>query len=902
MDLGFIPNYLINFGIFEVGLMALAVGLSLLAAKLLAPKPDTPIIDDKPTTLTTRGSFIAWLVGRRRVGPVFAWAGARYTIKEKSGDGKGFFSKDAPKITIYYESGWHQLAVGPCDVLHGIYQGGKLLFQGPITRTSHPSGTAVDLGKEGVFKIYWGETSQPVNSVLSAYTTIASRWPHVCYILWNAKRLGQTPVWQMMEYDIERYPSNTVLSSSASYIDPDQTLTGTSKAIYDNLDGAAGVGYFDLEGDQTPLYGIGDKVRLTGNAMADTDLIISSSTTYQSLWLIIFSMKLYKTYTRLKFTSALSGTDDNGQLQLYVNENVGGINPAHAIAELLFEDFPMGLKLDQSNWDIDSLETLGINAETESIPSSLIGVNGEEAQAVLGVTLQDLGVLVPLHPDNGKIYFQEILEPTGSLEELKDAQINDPLPEIETLYGDSVKDKFIFSFSDWEHAFKEMTISIDEDGQAEYLEHQRAKKIKILIAIDIETAAKIAERRSQEELAGAQILSVTANHGARLLMPGQAVLIENKNDVFRVLSVMADPESGKVKLKLMSDIYGVAKSTFENEGGGGEYNYDPALQDEYFGYVEISEYWLGGDPMTIMIPRIRSSSDIAGANVYISRDDTTYINIGQELTAVAGGTLLDAIAADGEKSLSQGPTFMVAGPDIASVLDLSADATNWRLGRQILIWGSEVAFVQKITALGGDMYRLDGVLRARWDTKAVAHSIGEPIFIFEANDLSLFQDLLLEHDVDLYIKTQPYTSGSIVNLDASPKMHIDDTIGKGIVPMRPCNLTLSGPVPLVHAYETGDDIDIEWSYMSASQPGTGAGMQGKGDASSSSTVDGEFRVQIYSIGDVLKRTYTTTSTSYTYTNANLISDFGSEQDFKIKLSVLRGGISSEIIEITVTKE
>jgi hypothetical protein len=901
-----IPIYcFINFGIVEVGLMALAVGLSLLAAKMLAKKPDTPIVDDKPTTLTTRGAFIAWLVGRRRVGPVVGYAASRYTIKEKSDGGKGFFSPDAPKVTIYYESGWHQLAVGPCDVLHAIYQGGKILFQGPITRTSHPSGTAVNLGSEGTFYIYWGEQDQPLNTTLASQTTISSRWPHCCYIHWHPKRLGSTPIWQLMEYDIERFVSNSVLSGSDAYMDPDVVLSSTVVDIYDNNDGAAGVGWFELVGDWSPLFGPTDKVRLTGNAMGDTDLVISSVTTEQRVGFPFGLFQPYITYTKLRFTTALSGTDDNGSLTLYKNNNVGGINPAHAIAEVLFAEFPMGLGKSTTDWDLDSLEALGTLTQigNEKIPCSLIGINGENADAILGMALQDLGVLLPIHPTNGKLYFNTVREPTGSLQELKEAQINDPLPQIETIHGDTTSDKFIFSFQDWEHAFKDMTIAIDEDGQAEFLEHQRAKKIRIGIAVDIKTAAKIAERRSQEELAGAVVYSVTANHGARLLIPGEAVLMENIDDILRVISVMADPETSKTKLKLMADVYGAKKSTFENEGGGGEFNYDPALQDAHFTYVEIPEYWLAGGPMTIMIPRIRNSDDIAGANIYISRDDVTYTYMLPELAAATGGVLLEEIAIDGEKSLATGPTFTVSGPDIATALDLSADELNWRLGRQILVWGSEVAFVQKITAIGGDTYRLDGILRARWDTEREVHPVGQPVFIFEANDFELIEDLLLAADVDLYVKTQPYTSGSIVNLDASPKLHVNNTVGKGIVPMRPLNLALTAPAPLVRAFETGDNIGIAWSYMSASQPSTGAGMQAKGAATSSSAPQGEFKLQILNTSNVVKRTVTTTDTSYSYSNANLVADFGFEPpSFKIRITVVRGGTSSEYQEITVTRE
>jgi len=46
----------------ELGMMALSVGLSILAGMMLKKKVRSPL-DDKPTTLTTRGSYVPWLLG-----------------------------------------------------------------------------------------------------------------------------------------------------------------------------------------------------------------------------------------------------------------------------------------------------------------------------------------------------------------------------------------------------------------------------------------------------------------------------------------------------------------------------------------------------------------------------------------------------------------------------------------------------------------------------------------------------------------------------------------------------------------------------------------------------------------------------------------------------------------------
>ena len=199
----------------QLGYMALSYGISMIVGRMMAKKNKSPLQSDKPTTLVTRGSYTPWWVGIRIIGPVLTWAGEREIRKEKTeGGGKG--SGGSPKQDIFYESGWQILGVGPVRAMHAIKQGGSTIMSGPITSESHPSGSTVDLGKEGSFTIYWGETDQPINTFLgdSSRVTVSSRWPHFCYVVWNKKRLGGQPRWPVLEYVMERQPSTSVLTQS----------------------------------------------------------------------------------------------------------------------------------------------------------------------------------------------------------------------------------------------------------------------------------------------------------------------------------------------------------------------------------------------------------------------------------------------------------------------------------------------------------------------------------------------------------------------------------------------------------------------------------------------------------------------------------------------------------------
>ena len=345
-------------GAVEVGMLVLSVGLSYLAGRMLAKRIKSPIEDDKPTTLTSRGSYISWFVGIRNVGPMFAWAGinTREKRKEKACGGGGGKGLSAPKTDVWYESAWHQLAVGPCYALHQITQADAVIFNGPITSESHPSGSTIDLGKEGSFSIFWGEIDQPVNTYLgqSDAVGITSRWPHCCYVVWNKKRLGSSPQWPVLNYLLERRPTSPNLSASVGWYDPTKVLDGQIATVVGNLsNNNPDIGYIEVLGDLTQEFDPGRPVRLTGNSLGNGDYIVLRTTVDESGG---------QTKTRVFLTTGTLGSDSNGTMQAYSFATDDGANIAHIVDEMLFAEYPLGLQMDPDGpepWDLTSLEDLG---------------------------------------------------------------------------------------------------------------------------------------------------------------------------------------------------------------------------------------------------------------------------------------------------------------------------------------------------------------------------------------------------------------------------------------------------------------------------------------------------------------------------------------------------------------
>jgi hypothetical protein len=1097
--------------IVELGVALIGVGLSLLAGMLLKPKTKSPL-DDKPTTLTTRGAYVSWILGQRNVAPVFAWAGQRMTKKEKLKEGgKGVgIGGSGEKTKVFYEAGWHQLCVGPADELYQIRQNGAVIFEGPISRTSHPSGTLVELQeKEGSFYIYWGEPDQPINTFLgdAARVGISSRWPGLCYVVWWRKRLGPSPNWPQLEYVINCKPRADILEDSSGYVPPSWTIdTGYTWTINDTrpwyavrvypktvgspppggdysgvvpesevgvadlltpvvithpardiarvvpgdptaghyvldpsnvlnpeyfttdtdhdvqtsgvgtirrirsgsstltgevvpnaletaahnitkifpvggvsganaagyvqrhyhyfstdgtridhyfnipityyLDGVEGTGYIAVGGNWSDYLKRGEIV-LAGNGMADGSYTLVKPSEYadhhaswteednavalvvsknQTWWFpagqviriadcpgvqdgdyIVSSSEDYEGTTRIYLEQEIFSAEPGGTITWYYRTPDFGINPAHAIAELLFAEWPLGLGLNQAEWDLDSLETYGIENDSDVTDkkffTSWLAEDGEEAGALLGAAMQDLGLAIIWDSETGKHRFKLIRDPEedGSppdIKEISDDIILPPLPQIETLHADQRPNKLVFGFPDRQQNYRTSTISIDDDGQASLMEYSKAQEIRLTVIDHFDPASIVAERRSQEELAGGSAFTFHMNKEARELLPGDVLLVDGFDELLRVTGVEFQGDSGTVEVKCITDIFGVPASSFRPAQGTLPVPTEPPDVDLAFDILEIPEHLSGFGNQTIGVPRIRANQASLSADIHLSLDDLTYIYNTTHSEVHTGGTLVAELSADGESELDEGPSITIQGADIADAIeDLTGDDYNWRAGRQIALIGDEICFFQKVTAINATTYRIDGLIRARFDTRKETHAIGTQVFLFLRENLLSIEDILLSVGADLYLKTQP-PSVSLDVVDPANRV----LYGKGVRPMTPENLRLSAPFPCLAAFKTGNNLVFNWEYLSSLTPKTGAGMQGYGAVCGESAVDGEFRLEILNALDEVKRTVLTTALTYSYSNANMVSDFTSEPaSLKARLTMVRGGLDSDSITLEIAR-
>jgi len=649
-------------------------------------------------------------------------------------------------------------------------------------------------------------------------------------------------------------------------------------------------------------------VAVTGNGLPNGDYIVLRAEIEPFfVGLDADGAPVFQTRTRVFFVGGTVGADDNGTIQTYSFATDDGANIAHAVAELLFAPWPLGLEKETSGlqpWDLQSLEAWGAEAETLNLRASLVAVDGENADALLSGALIDHGVMLPIDTLNaGQLKFQLIREPVGTIPNIPQDLFSGDAPERETLLGEPNVTKLVFKFTDRDHAFGDMTIMVKEDGAISYVEYFRARQVPIISTVNFNTASTLAEQRSQEELGGAGQFILNLSRAARELIPGNVIVVDTFADLLRVIEVKLDPLSEEVSVKVCPDYYGARRSDFvNNPGGGSSTPMEP--EEDIFRGIEVPEHLLTTEELLMVVPRLRAHEQTFDAVIHFSRDNSTYTVVGNESSVAAGGVLDDPVDINDSYYQDQGPTFEIRGPDIATVLDLTGDDLNWSMGRQIVILASgdglEICFVRKVTALSATQYRLDGLLRARYDTRRMSHAVGTEVYIVTNDELTAFDDLLLVPGEDLFVKSQPLASGGTLLLEAvAPVASVLD--GKGLVPIDPESLYVAAPYVGSPSYATGDDVTLRWGYSTASSGSTGAGYQGAGSPIGAPVLKGSFVVELRTSGGTLVSTQTLTVPEVTYLNATLAAGPISENDFRVRVYHTNNGYTSDFVELLVEK-
>lgn len=579
---------------------------------------------------------------------------------------------------------------------------------------------------------------------------------------------------------------------------------------------------------------------------------------------------------------------------------VGGVS---FLRRLLFGRFPQGLGLPESSFDTDSIDTVEEELADEGLVTSVV-TKDESASQILGAWLADMGVAFYWDQEIGKHRFRRIRAETTATVVEADHQ-TETLPQVEVYHGPIQADAIAYSFRDPDREYKPTVLPQADDGHADEQGMTQAKQVDLSTVGDFATAGKVAQRRQQEDLGNAVAYTFKLTRAAALLKPGQLIRMEQSFEVspyLRVISVQRDDSSNVTVIKAAVDSYAVPHVDYAGEDGGGtSAPFDEAEIDVSFTFLEIPDDLarVAGFPRPMIgVLRGRASDGITYADLLISDDGTNYDNVDRTETTMFAGEL----AADWDDTgwiLVEGPEITSLGvPDLDGLQDLSSDQATWRRGTQVMVVGEEITYIQKLTPVTApDLWRADGVIRARFDTRRAAHATGTKVFIFTLADVALLQDARIAPGVELSLKTQPGTPNDVVDL-ADVTAETKTLLGKGVVPQRVASLR---EVRGIRSYHTGQDVTLAWGYRNPVTSGSGAGHQGYGLPTNEDPVRGTFEVRVYDDTDALVRTESAgTALTWTYDNADLVTDLGGETDFRVEVRNIDGGLRSEPAEINIT--
>ncbi|PHR91960.1 MAG: hypothetical protein COA69_09350 [Robiginitomaculum sp.] len=743
-------------------LIVVAVG-SLLASQLLMKKQSKQSndfeFDNTISTYATRNAPLPYCIGVRRFGARVISVWGRHVVEEStgavSGGGKGGGGGGGGgdmKQEVYYENAVHYICLGPANRLRAIYQNGEEIWTG----TAAIGGDfqfAHDLGKEGAFKFRAGRgtVNRPYHRDANGTPLFSNEAKYIVSIEWTKKKLGGSPDWPQMEYLIESLCPDQALEGSAYLIKPPGGDDEADKGVN------AAHALHQLLTAPWP-HGAGLTVdQVDGQSLKELGYLCE-------------------------------------QEGLAVNLAIEGDVCSDVVADIL----------------------------------NILGVMMSEYQGKL--------YFRALRPENAAygtlsqgliVFTEDMMAP--------------PRPEITINTGILSPTRIILNFPDRHRNFRaNQPISMDNDGAASRGYIQKSQNTSIITSRLVGNV--VASRKLNEFYGDTQGFKLPVTHGAHLVLPGDQVDLPEIGQV-RVLSVEPGLVSDQmVSMEFLRDSFGVI-STGDGSDIPPDIAGVGVEADAYVDWLEVPADEANGEVL-IVVFRLRSHIQIVGASIHAQADGGDYINLGQQGIPCSGGPMWDAIGVlDGPDIIEFGPFMTPLTEDSARIVDLRGDLDSWRAGRQLCKINDEVFFLRNIEIQPEDLVtrstayvlgdkvlppsgsvtglryecvqagttgvnapdfwpdfawqppaedgtvlwqarpyavQLQGLIRARFGTSARTHPIGSIVTIIEKTDLRPKSSFSFAPDVDLCVKTQPYTANAAIDLSlVSPVCHTLEASGLG---------------------------------------------------------------------------------------------------------------------------
>lgn len=924
----------------NLALFAFGLALSLLGTYLSKTKVPSQLKDDNPETEVTRGAYVNYVVGTQRVAPIIAYAGDPYTTVDLTGTARSGGKRQGtpePGTTTYFVKLVHLVCVGPCARINRIFINGKLYGLG-FDPLSVPSGSTVPIyGLDGSanianVRVYYGVRGEPLDTIIDQEMGIGSTLPLVCKFVFDPLTLGEVRQSPVIEYEVTCYPLSSLTGSrpffAESYLDDSQL---TQYPIGSWATGPIGTRYIQTvnqnSGDRIGLIRVGDVIRFGGQAC---QALFGSNAEFAVVYNIIpFNVNGGNRYLIGEKVTDVADID-NPQLtgtgdyfcKIPSNQD-SGANYAHVIEQLLFRPAPYGAGRDPDLFNIESLEEAGRTLEEEGLKCNFKVTDGDSVVSILASIFADIGMLCPLNPRTGKREFV-LWRQRATVPEIPEELILPPLPERINKIGEQKANRYVFTFSQRTREFRSGTYPVDDDGTAQETDSISAVNIDVSSTTDFATARAIGKRRSNMELVKQAGANPTLNRNGALLMVGDSVRLSGEPFVYRVVATRPSFTDTKIAVKLLQDYVNQDTGVDRSGSLGGQREFlrlssgvpeseedtneiaegqgFPAQQELVPEDLQCRIF----EPNALMVSkcqvallRIRAHNRINDASIHISRDGSTYFSRRLSYGAVTGGTLGASIS-----SATAGPISIelnILGPDFDTIaLDLSTDSENYNLGRQLCVIGDEIFFVESFTKNSETTATLTGCLRGKYGTKLGDHTLGDEVYLLQAQMLDLIDDILIQPTKALYVKSQPRLGGAEIALTDISAKNVT-LAGEAYRPF--CVDNVRDPSDN-QEYEAAGDLEIVWDWLEIQKFREGGLLEDAGDYVSSGTPEHDFIVEVYDATvTTLGYTETVSNTNeLTVSNADLVSGFGSEpSSVVVRIRSLWNGYQSDNVDTTFTR-
>lgn len=888
------------------------------------PAPKALGVPEERTASNEAGRPVPYLAGRNRIGLIWLCEpfGVRTVAVTSQTGGKG--SRTIHRGYNYFASFAGLVCHGPVDGISKIYFNNEEVWSGSVTR----SGDSTNLTVEGfgTATIYWGTATQTADATLTGSGQAHPAYRRQCYILFPDFLLGfnQTNL-PNVEVVVSRYPD-------PSWMDADETIDGEANPIgvlADLLQSEVyGLGLPDASLDTDGLDAVATELASEGLGISPViTRLDSAANLVRRILEIIDGYRFWDGDGKLNIglirePDTVSVTIDEDDLVEPPDIAAADYSEVRTVTHLNFISRDRAWTKDYLSYrDPRSREGLGLDEPANldrlwitdpDVAANVVAAAGRSnalppTTGSLQVLRSSAASLVPGSP----FYLSYARHGISSLL-CRVMRIRSGSPEARSVTLEFRVDRaWLNTAADYYQPTPPTpatpgSVSTEPFARQDIYEPpfeicgERVIHLVPLAArptaqcggYDIHVAAMTALANSSQVLPGA---------GASTILDGSLVTpLDNVLDTGLYTSITVDFTFGGGEEAALVAAADADELILQLIQGARIETFVP------LGYEEIS-----ADRYTFIGYRARSagvSAAWAGASTVRAIDNgaavltRTFTRQGDHDRLYQYGTLQATyVATTGILDTTVGMDILLEEAD-TTLASLSLDEAS--RNRTLILVGDEIISMTSVSLIAAGRYRVYGI-RGRFDSRPVEHASGTPVWIVpDAHEADTWWLKRVggapNTGSGVQYKLQPRFLGTLEDLaDCPPINHTVDA--RCLKPRAPRNLAAAGD-GRHPTYSTGEDIALTWDLT---VPTGLPYRQPFWAAFAEEVVSGylpQVRIEVYTTGGTLKNTYNLARglEAWTYTNAALIADFGTEQDVVFRIYGREGGwVSLFYDELTV---